>query len=356
MEATSVTTAPSHNRNCHSHQHSGPGGFKGPSQQLQHSTMEHNSSHSTNLQTLETLKTIQFDAWKCDTNEMLRLIEEMYKELGLIQALQIPADSLKRFLVTVRNHYRENPFHNFRHCFCVTQMMYVFIHQCQLKDKFSLSELAALITACICHDLDHPGLNNTYQINARTELAVRYKDESPLENHHWAVTHSILNQRECDIFLNLSPTEREAVHKDIALLILATDMSKHERILKEFKEKKCSNWDTAEDKGCLKMILIKACDVSNEIRPPEISEPWVEKLLEEYFQQSEIEKRNGLPLAPFMDRERVTKSSSQIGFIRFVLLPLYEAINQVLPQMETLALGNLNIALGYYEDLKAKET
>ena len=128
-----------------------------------------------------------------------------------------------------------------------------------------------------------------YQINARTELAVRYKDESPLENHHWAVTHSILHQRECDIFLNLSPTEREAVHKDIALLILATDMSKHERILKEFKEKKCSNWDTAEDKGCLKMILIKACDVSNEIRPPEISEPWVEKLLEEYFQQVKLD-------------------------------------------------------------------
>ncbi len=65
------------------------------------------------------------------------------------------------FQVTVRNHYRENPFHNFRHCFCVTQMMYVFIHQCKLKDKFSHPELAALITACICHDLDHPGLNNT---------------------------------------------------------------------------------------------------------------------------------------------------------------------------------------------------
>ena len=31
---------------------------------------------------------------------MLRLIEEMYKELGLIHALQIPADSLKRFLVS----------------------------------------------------------------------------------------------------------------------------------------------------------------------------------------------------------------------------------------------------------------
>ena len=65
-------------------------------------------------------------------------------------------------------------------------------------------------------------------------------------------------------------------------------MAKHERILKEFKEKShrllSSDFDL-EDKRCLKMILIKACDVSNEIRPPEISEPWVEKLLEEYFQQ-----------------------------------------------------------------------
>ena len=35
----------------------------------------------------------------------------------------------------------------------------------------------------------------------------------------------------------------------------------------------------------LKMILIKACDVSNEIRPPAVAEPWVERLLQEYFVQ-----------------------------------------------------------------------
>ncbi len=35
----------------------------------------------------------------------------------------------------------------------------------------------------------------------------------------------------------------------------------------------------------LKKILMKCCDISNEVRPTEISEPWVDCLLEEYFLQ-----------------------------------------------------------------------
>ena len=36
-----------------------------------------------------------------------------------------------RFLLRVQENYRNNPFHNFRHAFCVTQMMYVLIHGCR---------------------------------------------------------------------------------------------------------------------------------------------------------------------------------------------------------------------------------
>lgn len=42
-----------------------------------------------------------------------------------------------------------------------------------------------------------------YQINARTELAVRYNDISPLENHHCAVAFQILALPECNIFANV---------------------------------------------------------------------------------------------------------------------------------------------------------
>lgn len=38
----------------------------------------------------------------------------------------------------------------------------------------------------------------------------------------------------------------------------------------------------------------------------------------------------GLPVAPFMDKEKVTKATAQIGFIQFVLLPLFEALAKVI--------------------------
>lgn len=37
-------------------------------------------------------------------------------------------------------------------------------------------------------------------------------------------------------------------------------------------------------------------------RPIDVSEPWLDCLLEEYFNQSDREKIEGLPVAPFMDR------------------------------------------------------
>ncbi len=98
--------------------------------------------------------------------------------------------------------------------------MYGIINLCNLPETFTKLEIAVLITAAVCHDLDHPGYNNkfvsygrgvrvnielrqfvtsksvffSYQINARTELAIRYNDISPLENHHCAVTFQILEK------------------------------------------------------------------------------------------------------------------------------------------------------------------
>merc|ERR1739838_323988 len=113
---------------------------------------------------------------------------------------------------------------------------------------------------------------------------------------------------------------------------------------------------TSEDHlNTLKMILIKACDISNECRPIMVSEGWVECLMEEYFQQSDKEKRDALPVAPFMDRDRVTKPTAQIGFIKYVLLPLFEALNKLYPEIEEIALEHLRQALTHYEKKKDLE-
>lgn len=55
---------------------------------------------------------------------------------------------------------------------------------------------------------------------------------------------------------------------------------------------------------------------------------------QEFFNQSDLEKMEGLPVSPFMDREKVTKPSSQCSFIGLVLLPLFEALGEVLPEVE----------------------
>ncbi len=79
----------------------------------------------------------------------------------------------------------------------------------------------------------------------------------------------------------------------------------------------------------LLVMIMKSCDISNEVRPRDVSEPWVDCLLEEYFAQSDREKLEGLPVAPFMDREKVTKATAQIGFIKHVLIPTFESVSKV---------------------------
>ena len=48
-----------------------------------------------------------------------------------------------------------------------------------------------------------------------------------------------------------------------------------------------------------------------------------------FLVQSDREKHEGLPVAPFMDRSKVTKPTAQIGFIKYVLIPLYETLGMV---------------------------
>ncbi|KAI0219962.1 High affinity cGMP-specific 3',5'-cyclic phosphodiesterase 9A [Lamellibrachia satsuma] len=67
---------------------------------------------------------------------------------------------------------------------------------------------------------------------------------------------------------------------------------------------------------------------------------------------SDVEKLEGLPVAPFMDREKVTKPSSQVGFIKFVLLPLFEALGEQFPMISEEIILPVRHALQYYSDMQ----
>lgn len=60
------------------------------------------------------------------------------------------------------------------------QMAYSMICKLRLRNLLSVDHMGALLTAAVCHDVDHPGLNNSYHSHARTPLAILYNYQSIL--------------------------------------------------------------------------------------------------------------------------------------------------------------------------------
>ncbi|MGH0169996.1 UNVERIFIED_CONTAM: hypothetical protein FKN15_058108 [Acipenser sinensis] len=54
--------------------------------------------------------------------EIMVLLQLMYTDLDFITTFHIEMEVLQQFLYEVYKHYNNIPFHNFNHCFCVTQM------------------------------------------------------------------------------------------------------------------------------------------------------------------------------------------------------------------------------------------
>ncbi|XP_017779576.1 PREDICTED: uncharacterized protein LOC108564888 [Nicrophorus vespilloides] len=293
-----------------------------------------------------------FDSRQWEDEELLLLLQQMYLDHDLCTKFAININTLRNFLYEAYKNYNDVPFHNFRHCFCVAQMMYAISWWVDLPSKIGDLEVLILLTSCICHDLDHPGYNNIYQINAKTELALRYNDISPLENHHCSVAFRLLENEDCNIFKSFSSETFKQIREGMIRCILATDMARHNEILQQFKEAIPEfDYSNKTHVNLLCMVLIKVSDISNEARPMDVAEPWLDRLLQEFFKQSDAEKLEGLPVTPFMDREKITKPSSQCSFIGFVLLPLFETLGELLTELQDLIVQPVRDALDYYRRL-----
>ena len=58
--------------------------------------------------------------------------------------------------------------------------------------------------ASLCHDVNHPGLNNAYLTLTKDKLALKFNDSSVLENMHANLTFRILNKESQNIIKHLS--------------------------------------------------------------------------------------------------------------------------------------------------------
>ncbi len=83
--------------------------------------------------------------------------------------------------------------------------------------------MLAAYLAAIVHDYEHRGRNNDFLINTHDDLAVRYNDRSPMENHHLAAAFALLKQSEYNCLGGLSKSAWSKIRALIIDLVLATE-------------------------------------------------------------------------------------------------------------------------------------
>ena len=82
-------------------------------------------------------------------------------------------------------------------------MMFSIITNTTWWKQFGEIECLSMVIACLCHDLDHRGTNNSYQIKSSNSLARLYST-STMEHHHFDQCIMLLNSNGNQILSNVS--------------------------------------------------------------------------------------------------------------------------------------------------------
>lgn len=285
----------------------------------------------------------RFNDFSLEDEETLKACLRMFLDLDLIGRFHIEYDVLCRWLLSVKKNYRNVTYHNWRHAFNVAQMMFAIVTGTQWWKIFGEIEVLSLIMACLCHDLDHRGTNNSFQIKASSPLAQLYTT-STMERHHFDQCLMILSSQGCQILSNVTSSEYTKIIKVLEEAILSTDLAVYFRKRGDFFQlvtSKTYDWWQDSHRELLRGMMMTACDVAAITKPWEVQWKVADLVANEFFEQGDIERRE-LNITPIdmMNREKKDQlPAMQVSFIDSICLPVYEAFADLTEKLSPLVEG-----------------
>ncbi|XP_077729565.1 high affinity cAMP-specific and IBMX-insensitive 3',5'-cyclic phosphodiesterase 8A isoform X5 [Canis aureus] len=273
---------------------------------------------------------------------------KIFARFGICEFLNCSETTLRSWLQIIEaNYHSSNPYHNSTHSADVLHATAYFLCKERIKQTLDpVDEVAALIAATI-HDVDHPGRTNSFLCNAGSELAILYNDTAVLESHHAALAFQLTTRDDkCNIFKNMERNDYRTLRQGIIDMVLATEMTRHFEHVNKFvnsinkplaalevngevnRDEEAINTmlRSPENRTLIKRMLIKCADVSNPCRPLEQCIEWAARISEEYFSQTDEEKRQDLPVVmPVFDRNTCSIPKSQISFIDYFITDMFDA-------------------------------
>uniref|UniRef100_A0A3Q2SWQ8 Phosphodiesterase n=1 Tax=Fundulus heteroclitus TaxID=8078 RepID=A0A3Q2SWQ8_FUNHE len=267
---------------------------------------------------------------------------KIFTSFGVCDFLSCSEATLRSWLQLMEaNYHSSNSYHNSSHAADVLHATAYFLRKERVKSSLDqLDEVAALIAATV-HDVDHPGRTNSFLCNAGSELAILYNDTAVLESHHAALAFQLtIRDGKSNIFKNIDRNQFRTLRQAIIDMVLATEMTRHFEHVSKFvnsinKPMASMNSDcegqsnirnSPENRLLIKRMLIKCADVANPCRPLELCIEWAGRISEEYFAQTDEEKRQGLPVVmPVFDRNTCSVPKSQLSFMDYFITDMFDA-------------------------------
>uniref|UniRef100_A0A3P8XMU9 Phosphodiesterase n=1 Tax=Esox lucius TaxID=8010 RepID=A0A3P8XMU9_ESOLU len=270
---------------------------------------------------------------------------KIFAGFGVCEFLSCSEVTLRSWLQVIEaNYHASNSYHNSTHAADVLHATAYFLRKERVKGSLDqLDEVAALIAATV-HDVDHPGRTNSFLCNAGSELAILYNDTAVLESHHAALAFQLtVRDSKSNIFKNMDRPQFRTLRQAIIDMVLATEMTRHFEHVNKFANSINKPMAASEDEGSdnegpagirnspenrllIKRMMIKCADVANPCRPLELCIEWAGRISEEYFAQTDEEKRQGLPVVmPVFDRNTCSIPKSQISFIDYFITDMFDA-------------------------------
>eukprot|EP00049_Salpingoeca_infusionum_P005732 m.96193 g.96193 ORF g.96193 m.96193 type:complete len:722 (-) comp13067_c0_seq1:92-2257(-) len=353
-----------------------------------------------------------FDIFALDSVSGFRPLVAMGLHLlddsGLIHTLRLDKVQMSRFLATIENLYGRYPqtkYHNNLHGADVAHSTFILLQNPAFQGVFTPLEMLAAIVAAICHDVNHPGKTNQFLNSTLDPLSLLYNDQSTLEMHHCATTFHIMNQPRCDFTTHMSNSDKKILRELIIQMILSTDMTKHFKFVQDFRSTierllsgaavveastspsspSLTKPDTApktaegtrlksalkrkvslehfdhlrglssQDKSIVLQAAVHCADLAGPTKEWTISKQWSGRILDEFFAQGDEEKKRNLPVGPLNDRDTVKVPKSQMGFIDFAVLPLWECWGILIRDPEYEPMMNLIQNRNSWEMQQAKD-
>jgi 3'5'-cyclic nucleotide phosphodiesterase len=109
--------------------------------------------------------------------------------------------------VVQSKYYKINPYHSWEHAIDVTHCLYRYLETLTNLTFLKQIDRFGLLLAAISHDIGHIGVNNSFLVETRDELAMRFNDISPLENMHCSLLFGLLASDTTNVLASLSKDE-----------------------------------------------------------------------------------------------------------------------------------------------------